>query len=103
MRASTLRATRRRDWSSSYRRFAALRAARLTTLGRRRSRPNMPRRGAAEMSEAAAVGAIPASQVARRERILDAAMELASDGGWDAVQMRGGAGGGGGGRGPLYT
>jgi AcrR family transcriptional regulator len=40
------------------------------------------------MSEAAAVGAIPASQAARRERILDAAMELASDGGWDAVQMR---------------
>jgi AcrR family transcriptional regulator len=40
------------------------------------------------MSEAATVGAIPASQVARRERILDAAMELATDGGWDAVQMR---------------
>jgi AcrR family transcriptional regulator len=40
------------------------------------------------VSEAAAVDAIPASQRARRERILDAAMELASDGGWDAVQMR---------------
>src|SRR3954471_3925487 len=40
------------------------------------------------MSEAAAVDAIPASQRARRERILDAAMELASEGGWDAVQMR---------------
>src|SRR3954465_11475369 len=40
------------------------------------------------MSEAVAAGAIPASQAARRERILDAAMELASDGGWDAVQMR---------------
>jgi TetR/AcrR family transcriptional regulator, cholesterol catabolism regulator len=38
------------------------------------------------MSEAAA--AIPASQAARRERILDAAFELAADGGWDAVQMR---------------
>ena len=32
--------------------------------------------------------AIPASQVARRERILDAAMELAAEGGYDAVQMR---------------
>jgi AcrR family transcriptional regulator len=30
----------------------------------------------------------PASQVARRERIVDAAMELASEGGYDAVQMR---------------
>jgi AcrR family transcriptional regulator len=30
----------------------------------------------------------PAAQVARRERILDAAMELASEGGYDAVQMR---------------
>ena len=39
------------------------------------------------MTEAAAA-AIPASQAARRERILDAAMELATDGGWDAVQMR---------------
>jgi len=38
------------------------------------------------MSEPAAV--IPASQVARRERILDAAFELATDGGWDSVQMR---------------
>lgn len=36
----------------------------------------------------AAVGAIPASQAARRERILDAAMDLARDGGWDSVQMR---------------
>jgi TetR/AcrR family transcriptional regulator, cholesterol catabolism regulator len=35
-----------------------------------------------------AVASIPASQAARRERILDAAFELASDGGWDAVQMR---------------
>jgi AcrR family transcriptional regulator len=40
------------------------------------------------VSEAAALGAIPASQAARRERILDAAMDLATDGGWDAVQMR---------------
>ncbi len=39
------------------------------------------------MSEAVA-GAIPASQLARRERIIDAAIELATDGGWDAVQMR---------------
>jgi TetR/AcrR family transcriptional regulator, cholesterol catabolism regulator len=39
------------------------------------------------MSEVA-VGAIPASQAARRERILDAATELATEGGWDAVQMR---------------
>jgi AcrR family transcriptional regulator len=30
----------------------------------------------------------PASQRARRERILDAAVELAAEGGWDAVQMR---------------
>ncbi|HVT22754.1 MAG TPA: TetR family transcriptional regulator, partial [Mycobacteriales bacterium] len=30
----------------------------------------------------------PASQVARRERILDAAVELAGEGGYDAVQMR---------------
>src|SRR3954462_15298307 len=40
------------------------------------------------MSEAVVAGAIPASQAARRERILDAAMDLAADGGWDAVQMR---------------
>jgi TetR/AcrR family transcriptional regulator, cholesterol catabolism regulator len=38
--------------------------------------------------ESAAVRAIPASQLARRERILDAAMELAAEGGYDAVQMR---------------
>jgi AcrR family transcriptional regulator len=36
----------------------------------------------------ATVRAIPASQRARRERILDAAMELATEGGYDAVQMR---------------
>jgi AcrR family transcriptional regulator len=30
----------------------------------------------------------PAAQVARRERILDAAVELAAEGGYDAVQMR---------------
>jgi AcrR family transcriptional regulator len=30
----------------------------------------------------------PAAQVARRERILDAAVELATEGGYDAVQMR---------------
>jgi AcrR family transcriptional regulator len=39
------------------------------------------------MSEPA-LRTIPASQQARRERILDAAMELAAEGGWDAVQMR---------------
>jgi AcrR family transcriptional regulator len=39
------------------------------------------------MSEAVLSG-IPASQLARRERILDAAMALAAEGGWDAVQMR---------------
>ena len=38
--------------------------------------------------ETAAVRSIPASQLARRERILDAAMELATEGGYDAVQMR---------------
>src|SRR3954467_11125914 len=38
--------------------------------------------------ESAAVRAIPASQLARRERILDAAMELATEGGYEAVQMR---------------
>src|SRR4051812_6595716 len=38
--------------------------------------------------EGAAVRSIPASQLARRERILDAAMELAAEGGYDAVQMR---------------
>ena len=40
------------------------------------------------VSGEAAVRSIPASQVARRERILDAAMELAAEGGYDAVQMR---------------
>jgi AcrR family transcriptional regulator len=40
------------------------------------------------MSESAAVRTPPASQLARRERILDAAVDLASDGGYDAVQMR---------------
>ena len=38
--------------------------------------------------EPATVRSIPASQLARRERILDAAMELATEGGYDAVQMR---------------
>jgi AcrR family transcriptional regulator len=36
----------------------------------------------------ATVRSIPASQLARRERILEAAMELAGEGGYDAVQMR---------------
>jgi AcrR family transcriptional regulator len=35
-----------------------------------------------------AIREAPASQVARRERILDAAVALASEGGYDAVQMR---------------
>jgi AcrR family transcriptional regulator len=39
-------------------------------------------------TESAAVRTPPASQLARRERILDAAVELASEGGYDAVQMR---------------
>jgi AcrR family transcriptional regulator len=38
--------------------------------------------------EAAVVRLPPASQRARRERILDAAVELATEGGYDAVQMR---------------
>jgi TetR/AcrR family transcriptional regulator, cholesterol catabolism regulator len=38
--------------------------------------------------ETATIRTPPASQLARRERILDAAVELASDGGYDAVQMR---------------
>jgi AcrR family transcriptional regulator len=37
---------------------------------------------------AATVRTPPASQLARRERILDAAMELATEGGYEAVQMR---------------
>ena len=40
------------------------------------------------MAGEAAVRTIPASQLARRERILDAAMELATEGGYEAVQMR---------------
>src|SRR3569623_1722205 len=39
-------------------------------------------------TQADATRETPASQVARRERILDAAMELASEGGYDAVQLR---------------
>jgi AcrR family transcriptional regulator len=39
-------------------------------------------------TDGAAVRTPPASQLARRERILDAAVELASEGGYDAVQMR---------------
>jgi AcrR family transcriptional regulator len=42
-----------------------------------------------ETATAATTGRVPpASQRARRERILDAAVELATDGGYDAVQMR---------------
>ncbi|HTR71541.1 MAG TPA: TetR family transcriptional regulator [Mycobacteriales bacterium] len=40
------------------------------------------------MSGSTAVRTPPASQLARRERILDAAIALASEGGYDAVQMR---------------
>jgi AcrR family transcriptional regulator len=39
-------------------------------------------------SQPAAVRTPPPSQLARRERILDAAVELATEGGYDAVQMR---------------
>jgi AcrR family transcriptional regulator len=39
-------------------------------------------------SEMATARPAPASQRARRERILDAAVELATEGGYDAVQMR---------------
>jgi len=39
-------------------------------------------------TESAAVKTPPASQLARRERILDAAVDLASEGGYDSVQMR---------------
>jgi AcrR family transcriptional regulator len=38
--------------------------------------------------DAATVRTPPASQLARRERILDAAIALAGEGGYDAVQMR---------------
>jgi TetR/AcrR family transcriptional regulator, cholesterol catabolism regulator len=42
-----------------------------------------------ETATATTTGRVPpASQRARRERILDVAMELATDGGYDAVQMR---------------
>src|SRR4051812_19503992 len=94
-----LPATRRRNRSSSCRRFADRRAARLTTLGPRRWLARAQQkswrararqaRGADDVSgETAAVRSIPASQLARRERILEAAMELATEGGYDAVQMR---------------
>src|SRR3954469_16122969 len=115
MHARMLPATRRPNRSSSCRRFADRRAARLTTLGprrwlaraqqkswratarrhrratarrHRRATARQPR-GADDVSgETAAVRSIPASQLARRERILEAAMELATEGGYDAVQMR---------------
>jgi AcrR family transcriptional regulator len=44
--------------------------------------------GGEESTAPAELRPIPASQLARRERILDAAMELAEEGGYDAVQMR---------------
>src|SRR3954466_2331032 len=99
MPGRTSPATRRRSPWCSCRRFGGRRAARLTTLGLRRwlgraqkkswrARARPPR-GADDVSgEAATVRSIPASQLARRERILDAAMELATEGGYDAVQMR---------------
>jgi AcrR family transcriptional regulator len=40
------------------------------------------------MTTDAAARTPPAAQLARRERILDVALELASEGGYDAVQMR---------------
>lgn len=49
-----------------------------------------------------AAAAIPPSQQARRERILDAAQRLAAAGGWDAVQMREVAEGAGVALGTLY-
>src|SRR3954468_16380 len=91
MRARTWRATRHPNPSWSCRRFAGRPAARLTTLGLRRSlgRARLQQRGADGVSgETAAVRSVPASQLARRERILEAAMELAAAGGYDAVQMR---------------
>src|SRR3954453_9727812 len=91
MRERTSRVTRLRSRSSSSRRFAARPAARPITLGRLEwpaTGRRLRQRGADVSGEAATVRAIPASQLARRERILDAAMELATDGGYDAVQMR---------------
>src|SRR4051812_9897608 len=100
MRGRTSPATRHPNRSCSCRRFAGRPAARLTTLGLRRwlgrARARQHRRatarqprGADDVSgETAAVRSIPASQHARRERILEAAMELATEGGYDAVQMR---------------
>src|SRR3954462_7985367 len=99
MPGRTSPATRRRSPWCSCRRFGGRRAARLTTLGLRRwlGRAQQkswrarapPLRGADDVSgETAAVRSIPASQLARRERILEAAMELATEGGYDAVQMR---------------
>src|SRR4051794_6185699 len=90
MPGRTSPATRRRSRSWWCRRFAGRRAARLTTLGLRRWRATARQpRGADDVSgETAAVRSIPASQLARRERILEAAMELATEGGYDAVQMR---------------
>lgn len=41
-----------------------------------------------KMSRGALAADVPPSQAARRERILDAAVSLAEQGGWDAVQMR---------------
>src|SRR4051795_8532235 len=99
MPGRTSPATRRRSPWCSCRRFGGRRAARLTTLGPRRwlaraqqkswrATARQPR-GADDVSgEAATVRSIPASQLARRERILEAAMELAGEGGYDAVQMR---------------
>src|SRR4051794_9086085 len=91
MRERTSRVTRLRSRSSSSRRFAARPAARPITLGRLEwpaTGRRLRQRGADVPGEAAAVRAIPASQLARRERILDAAMELATEGGYEAVQMR---------------
>src|SRR3954462_11841843 len=91
MPGRTSPATRRRNPWCWCRRFGGRRAARLTTLGPRRSlaRTHLQARGADGVSgETAAIRSIPASQLARRERILEAAMELATEGGYDAVQMR---------------
>src|SRR3954471_21304536 len=89
MHVRTSPATRRRARSSSSLRFVARRAGRPTTPGPPGPpRNTLPRLRGADMSGEAALRAIPASQLARRERILDAAVELATEGGYDAVQMR---------------
>ena len=40
------------------------------------------------MAEPAAGGRLARSQAARRERVLDVVLELAEEGGYDAIQLR---------------